>query len=370
MKVPPTPAIVLSLILIALPACQMHREEEQDHQEQHKIVVTSPLAKNITITQPYVCQIRSQKNIEVCPLVAGRLEVIYVNEGQVVKKGDPLFKILSTLYQAKLDAELAKVRTAQIKLENAKRLYNDGKNSVISQTEVTLFQQELAEAQATANRTKAEVEFTVIRADFDGIVDRLPKQLGSTIKEGEVLTTLYDNSLMWVYFNVPEVRCLEYRTKPGQDIECQQLVLLLADASKFPQPCALVTPLPKANNETGTFPYRADFLNPDRLLRHGQTGKMLVNRTLKNALVIPQRATFERLDKLYVFVVGKDDVAHEREIVIEYEMEDIYVVKKGLDANDKIVLEGVRQIADVQKLKDIEYKKPEEVLSNLKLPAE
>ena len=370
MKVSPIAIIIASLISLSLPACHMHHDDDQAHPEQHKIVVTSPLMKDITITQPYVCQIRSQKNIEVCPLVSGRLEQILVKEGQGVKKGDPLFKILPTLYQAKLDAELAKVRTAQIKLENAKRLYNDGQNSVISQTEVNLFQQELVEAQATANRTKAEVEFTVVRADFDGIVDRLPKQLGSTIKEGEVLTTLYDNSLMWVYFYVPEVRYLEYRTIPGQDIECRQLELVLANASKFPHICTTVTPLAKVNNETGNFCYRADFQNPDRLLRHGQTGKMLVNRTLKDALVIPQRATFERLEKRYVFVVDKDNVANEREIVIAHEIEDVFVIKKGLDANDKIIFEGVRQVVDGQKLEESEYKKPEEVFSNLKQAAE
>ena len=369
MKVSSFSAVILALSCLVLPACHMH-EEEQTHQEQHKIVVTSPLAKDVTITQPYVCQLRSQQNIKVCPLVAGRLEVIYVKEGQVVKKGEPLFKILPTLYQAKLDAELAKVRTAEIKLENGKRLYNDGKNALISQTEVTLLQQELAEAQATANRTKAEVEFTVVRAAFDGIVDRLENQLGSTVKEGEVLTTLYDNSVMWVYFNVPEVRCLEYRTKPGQDIECQQLELMLADASRFPHASTLVTPLPKGNNETGTFSYRADFPNKDRLLRHGQTGNILVNRTLKNAIVIPQRATFERLEKRYVFVVDKENKAHEREIVVEHELEDIFVIKKGLDANDKIIFEGVRQVVEGQKLEDIVSRKPEEVLANLKHPAE
>ena len=361
---------VAAVIPISVSACHMHHDEDQTHQEQHKIVVIGLLAKDVTITQPYVCQIRSQKNIEVCPLVSGRLEQILIKEGQPVKMGDPLFKILPVLYQAKLDAELAKVRTAQIKLENAKRLYNGGENPVISQTEVTLVQQELAETQATANRTKAEVEFTVVRADFDGIVDRLPKQLGSTIKEGEVLTTLYDNSLMWVYFYVPEVRYLEYRTSPGQDIECRQLELSLANGSKFPHGCAAVTPLAKVNNETGNFCYRADFANPDRLLRHGQTGNISVNRTLKNALVIPQRATFERLEKRYVFVVDKDRVAREREILVAHEMEDIFVIKRGLDANEQIVFEGVRQVVDGQKMEGVEYRKPAEALSNLKQPAE
>lgn len=369
MKIATLATIIPGLIAFSLPACNMH-EEKTEHSEQHKIVVTSPLVKDITLTQPFVCQIRSQKNIEVCPLVTGRLEHILVKEGQVVKKGEPMFKILATLYQAKLDAELAKVRTAEIKLENAKSLYNGGSGSVISQTEVNLIQQEVAEAHAMANRTKAEVEFTVIRADFDGIVDRLPKQLGSTIKEGEVLTMLYDNSGMWVYFNVPEVRYYEYRMSTGQDITSDQLELVLANGTKFPHKCMAVTPLAKVNNETGNFCYRADFPNPDRLLRHGQTGNMMIHRPLKDALIIPQRATFERLDKRYAFVVDKDHVAHEREIEVAYELEDIFVIKKGLDANDSIVFEGVRQVVNGQKLEDIEYRKPAEVFANLKMAAE
>ena len=106
----------------------------------------------------------------------------------------------------------------------------------------------------------------------------------------------------------------------------------------------------KFNNETGNIPFRADFPNPDRLLRHGQTGNVLIHRTLNNAIVIPQRATFEILDKRYVYVVGKDDVVHQREIVIQHEMDDIFVIKKGLDVNDKIVLEGVRQVHDGDKV--------------------
>ena len=131
-----------------------------------------------------------------------------------------------------------------------------------------------------------------------------------------------------------------------------------------------MTPLAKVNNETGNFSYRADFPNPNRLLRHGQTGKMLVNRQLKNALVIPQRATFERLEKRYVFVVDNDDVVHEREIAIAHELEDTYVIKKGLDTNDRIVFEGVRQVVDGQKLVDVEFRKPAEVFAHFKLPAE
>ena len=190
-----------------LPACLLHTHAEQPDLEHHKIVVTSPMAKDVTITQQYVCQIHSQRHIKVCALENGYLEEIRVKEGQAVKKGDVMFKIVPTLYQAKLDAELAEAKLAELELKNTERLFND---KVVSQNEVALFQAKLAKAKAKAKLAEAELNFTMVRAPFDGIVDRLHEQQGSLIKEGEVLTTLSDNSVMWVYFNVPEARYLEY----------------------------------------------------------------------------------------------------------------------------------------------------------------
>ena len=134
--------------------------------------------------------------------------------------------------------------------------------------------------------------------------------MSSLIKEGDILTTLSDNSLMWVYFNVPEAQYLEYMAIPDHSKENQKIELMLADGNKFEQLGKIGAIEAKFNNETGNIPFRADFPNPDRLLRHGQTGTVLIRRILNDALVIPQRATFEVLNKRYVYVVGKDDVVH------------------------------------------------------------
>ena len=367
MKNSPILAIILALISLSLPACKMHKEEES-HEEHHKIVVTSPKAKDVVVTQQYVCQIHSQRHIELKALQEGYLEQISLKEGQAVKEGDVMFKIGPVLYKAKLDAELAAVQLAQLEFNSTKRLFED---KVVSQNEVALFQAKLAKAQAKAKLAQAELNFTTVRAPFDGIIDRLHEQQGSLIKEGDILTTLSDNSVMWVYFNVPEARYLEYmagRLRSAISKE-SQIELVLADGNKFPQVGKIGTIQAKFNNETGNIPFRADFPNPDRLLRHGQTGNVLIHRTLKNAIVIPQRATFEILDKRYVYVVGKDDVVHQREIVVQHEMDDIFVIKKGLDVNDKIVLEGVRQVHDGEKV-EYEFRKPEEALANQKYHAE
>jgi membrane fusion protein, multidrug efflux system len=331
--------------------------KEQPHRENQKIVVTSPQAKNVTITQPYVCQIHSQRHINVRALANGYLQKISVKEGQAAKQGDVMFEILPTLYQAKYDAELAEVQVAEIEFNNTKKLFEQ--NSVSSQ-EVALHRAKLAKAQAKAKLAEAELNFTKVRAPFDGIVDRLHEQVGSLINERDILTTLSDNRVMWVYFNVPEARYLEYKASLGKG-EDQRIELVLANGSKFPKLGKIGAIEAKFNNETGNIPFRADFENPDDLLRHGQTGTVLIHCTLNNAIVIPQRATFEILDKRYVWVVDKDGVVHQREIVIQNELEDIFVIKFGLDVNDKIVLEGVRQLRDGDRV-EYEFRKPEQRL--------
>ncbi len=342
-----------------------HKHEEH-HEEHPKIVVTSPKVMDVTITQQFVCQIRSKQHIDLCALDSGYLEEISVKEGQAVKKGDVMFKILAVLYSTKAAAEVAEARIAQLEYDYTQKL---AAKKVVSQNEVQLLEAKRDRAKAKAEMVKAELSFTKVVAPFDGIVDRQHKQLGSLIHEGEILTTLSDNSVMWVYFNVPEKQYLEYTASSKQERENQKIELELANHDKFPQPCINITVEGQFNNQTGNIAFRADFPNPDGVLRHGQTGTILIHRTLKNALVIPQRATFELLDKRYVWVVGEDDVAHQSLITIKHELEDIFVINSGLNVRDKIVLEGVREVEEGGKV-EYEFRKPEEALKNQKFHAE
>lgn len=365
-------AALMGLIALSLPACdKMHAEEKENgHHEHQKIVLTSPLAKDVVITQEYVCQIHSRNHIEVCALQDGYLEKVLVKEGQAVKQGDVLFQIQPTLYQARLAGEKAKAQLMQIKFNNTKNLFEQKPTPVVSEQEVFQAQAELDEANAKVTLAQAELNFTTVRAPWDSIVDRLMKQQGSLIEKKDILTTLSDNGVMWVYFNVPEGRYLEYMADRDKDTQARQIQLVLADGSTFPQTGEISAIEAQFNNETGNIPFRADFANPTRVLRHGQTGNVLIHKTLKDAVVIPQRATYEVLDKRYVFVVGEDDVAHQRPITVLHEKDDIFIIKSGLEPKDKIVLEGVRQVHDGEKLKEPEFIKPEEALAHQKFHAE
>ena len=174
---------------------------------------------------------------------------------------------------------------------------------------------------------------------------------------------------MCAYFNVPEARYLDYMTDSKRYLDEVQVELVLANGKKLEQACKIAAIEAKFNHETGNIAFRADFQNPDHLLRHGQTGNVLIHQTLKNAVVIPQRAVFEILEKRYVYVVDKDDVVHQRLITIEHELDDIFVIKSGLYVEDRIVLEGVRQVKDGEKV-EFEFRPPAEALANQKNHAE
>lgn len=340
--------------------------EGEAHHEHHKIVATRPKSMDVVLTQPYVCQIHSRRHIDVCALEDGYLGEILVKEGQSVKKGDSMFKLVKTIYQARLDAEVAEAQLAELEFNNTKKL---AEKNVVSQNEVKLLQAKLSKARANVDLARAQVNFANMTAPFDGIVDRLHKQLGSLIEEGNILTTLSDNSVMWVYFNVPEADYLEYMAGLAEHKQDERIELVLANGEKFSQGGKIGAIEAKFNNENGNLPFRADFPNPEGLLRHGQTGTVVISRKLKDAVVIPQRATFEILDKQYVFVVGEDGVVHRREIVVAEELDDIYLLKKGVTVNEKIILEGMREIRDGEKVA-YEFLQPDMVIAQLKNHAE
>jgi membrane fusion protein (multidrug efflux system) len=261
------------------------------------------------------------------------------SQGQSVKKGDLLFKLLPVSYDTDLDTLKAETKQVEIRAKNVKMMFDQ---NIVSSEELALVDAQLKEAIARVKQAQAEREPIDIKVPFDGIVGRVHYQQGSLVQPGETLTTLSDNSVIWVYFNVPEARYLEFQQNAQK--EDLKIELLLASGQKFDQIGKLGAIEADVNPQTGNILFRADFPNPDGLLRHGQSGTVLISRVLKDAIVIPQRATFEIDFKRYVFVVDEENVTHQREIVIQNETEDLFVVKTGVSVNDKIVVEGIRQL--------------------------
>ncbi|QEH31659.1 Multidrug resistance protein MexA precursor [Aquisphaera giovannonii] len=261
------------------------------------VTVATVRAEDVTVTERYVGEVRSRKRVDIRTLIKGHVLSAPVKEGQAVKEGDVLFRI------------------------------------------------EPAPGAPGGDR------FALIKAPFDGLVGQLSRQEGSVVLAGEALTTLSDNSTMRVYFTVPEQRYLEYMSRRDEDEGKGSTVveLSLADRRKYPQ-AGKIGAIEAQFDDNGGIAFRADFPNPEGLLRHGQVGTVSMSRRLRGAVVVPQDATFEKLGRRYVYVVDGDRVAHAREVVARDELEDLFVVKEGVEAGEKIVSGGVRQVRDGDKV--------------------
>ncbi len=355
-----TLALIFSTLLMIL-SCKDKKEEKE---ETIVYPVTSPVKMDTVINKEFVSQIRSERNIEIRALEKGFLEKIYVDEGQHVQAGQVLFRIMPQLYQADVLKAKAEVAQAEIELQNASTL---AKSNVVSINEKRMAKAKLDAAKAELNLAQTHLSFTTIRAPFSGIIDRLPLKLGSLVDEGDLLTSLSDNGGIFAYFNVSEPEYLNYQTHSAER-ENNQVSLIMANGETFPNKGTIQTIEGEFDNETGNIAFRAKFPNSNQLLRNGETGKIQMTLPLKNALIIPQKATYEIQDQKYVFVVGKDGVARSKNIKVSYELPDIYVVSEGLDVGDKILLEGVQKVKDDQKV-ETKFQDPKKVLSSLKLQA-
>ncbi len=356
------------LMLIGVCAILYHTgcsPKKEKKEEETKFLVTSPARMDTTTTKEYVCQIHSIQHIELRAQERGYLQKIYVDEGQSVKKGQLMFKIMPTLYEAERQKAQAEVNFAEIEYQNTKRLAD---SNIVAPNELALAKAKFDKAKAELALAQVHLSFTEIRAPFDGIMDRLHVRNGSLVDEGELLTTLSDNSKMWVYFNVPEAEYLEYQTSIKNDSPLK-VNLVMANGKLFSQSGIVETIESEFNNETGNIAFRATFPNPTGLLRHGQTGNILINTPYQGALLIPQKSTFEILDKKYVFVIDEESRVRTRKVDIAAELPHIYIIQGGLEESDKVLLEGLRLVRENDEI-HYEFVEPVEALSHLELYAE
>lgn len=334
---------VIAATVFIFSSCK-HKEHEKEAET--KFLVTSPLEKDTVIYKEYVGQVQSSSHIEIRSQERGYLEKIFVDEGQFVRKGTLLFKIMPLIYQAEVAKAKAEMEFAEIEYKNTKSLSD---NNVVSPNELALAKAKLDKAKAELALAQAHLGFTEIRAPFDGIMDRFEKRLGSLIDEGELLTTLSDNSRMWVYFNVPEAEYLDY-IKKAKTQHAQNVLLQMANKELFDVPGIVETIEADFNNETGNIAFRATFPNPKGILRHGETGNIMMPVTLKKAIIIPQKASFDVLDKKFVYIVDENNVLKATQIKVAQELPHVYIVASGLTAKDKILAEGLGKVKNNEKI--------------------
>jgi membrane fusion protein, multidrug efflux system len=353
---------LLALFSVSACTCQKAVAEEV---EVHSFEVTTSLVTDTDITAEYVAQVHAAQHIELRALEKGYLEGIFVDEGQSVKKGQRMFQLMPAVYDAELKREEAEAEFAHIEYENVKKLA-DGK--IVSMNELALAKAKMSKADAELKLAQVHRSLTDIHAPFDGLMDKFHVRKGSLLDEGELLTTLSDNSKLWVYFNVTESEYLDYKNQMAQSNNLPAK-LVMANGKQFAHDGVVDTIEADFNSETGTIAFRATFPNPEGLLRHGETGKVLIARSIKDARIIPQKATFEVLDKKLVFVVDKDNIVHTRAIVVAEEIPQLYVIASGLADGEKVLIDGLKKVRDGDKIEP-RFIEPKTVMSHLEVHSE
>jgi membrane fusion protein (multidrug efflux system) len=351
---------ILSMAML-LGSCQDSNQEAKE--ETPALEVTLPMRKDVTLTKEYVSQIHAFQHIELKALEKGYLEDTFADEGSIVEQGQPMFKIVPTVYQAEYEKAKAEAAAKRIEYQNTKALAD---KNIVSQNELAVTKADLDKADAEVNLANAHLNFTDVKAPFTGMMDHLEVRKGSMVDEGELLTTLADISKMWVYFNVPESEYLSYKLK-GMD--SNEVKLKLANGMVFDQVGKIEAIEADFDNTTGNIEFRATFPNPKQILRHGQTGNIMMDVPYPNALLIPQKATFEVLDKTFVYVVTEENKLEQREITIAAEMPHVFIVSKGLEDSDKVLIDGLRRVQNGQEITP-DFKEPASVYNDLDLYAE
>jgi len=355
--------LVLAVALL-VSSCSTNKSQDNADQDTLELPVLTLKSKDTTLQTAYVADIQALKNVEVRSRLRGFLEKIYVDEGKPVTKGQVLFKLNDNDYRVALTRAKAALSNAQadavatrLEVDRVKMLV---KKNVLAATENDVAQSKLkadeatiAEARSNVQNAQNHIAYTVIRAPFDGIIDRIPLKAGSLIDEGTLLTSISDISSVYAYFSFPENEYLKYQRNinTGTAEENNTVNLVLSDGSRYNHNGNIETIEGEIEQNTGSIALRAKFPNPHKLLRHGASGKVYITTKMDDAVMIPQKSVFEVQDKSYVYVVGPGNKLHMTSFTPLTRFSQYYVVKDGLKAGDKILFEGAQNAHDGMTIK-------------------
>ena len=324
-----------------------------------------------SLQSTYPATIKGIQDVEVRPKVSGFITRVYVHEGQVVKAGQPLFSIDSETYQAAVRQAQASVNTARAQLNTARLTYENNKKlfdkKVIGQYELSTAQNTYATAQASLSQAmaalasaKETLSWCMVKSPAAGVIGSLPYKAGALVSASSVepLTTVSDVSTVEVFFSMSENDILGLTKTAGSVTaalkDLPAVKLQLVDGSLYNHPGKVVKMSGVINSSTGAYSLIAHFANPERLLKSGGAGQIIIPRTDNHAIVIPQEATVSVQDKLFVYKVGKDNKVYYTEIKVNPQNDgNTYIVTSGLSVGDRIVVKGLTKLSDKMKIKPV-----------------
>ena len=335
---------------------------------------------NTTTDAEYPAAIQGTVDVEIRPQVSGNLDKIYVDEGAYVSKGQTLFKINERPFREQLNNALASLHAAEAALINANlevdKLTPLVQNKVVSdyQLKTAKASQKIAaanieQAKAMVGSAKINLGYTNVTAPVSGYIGRLPKKQGSLVSASDVeaLTTLSDVHEVFAYFSLSETDFINFKTQyAGNSLgdkikKLPPVTLILADNSSYPQTGKIDMVDGQFDKTTGAITIRATFPNANGTLRSGNTGKIRLGLNHDDAILVPQAATVEMQDKVFVFTVGKDNKVTKMPITVVGKSGTNYLIKEGVKTGDQIVLSGIDKLQDGQAIQPEKSTKVAEV---------
>lgn len=325
--------------------------------------------QDVTLSNKYSATIRGRQDIEVYPQVSGTLQQLCVTEGQHVSKGQTLFVIDQVPYKAALNTAKASLEAAKAQEATAKLNYESRKSlfeqKVISDFDLQTAQNALLTAKAQVAQATAQVvnaqnslSYTIVKSPANGVVGTLPFRQGALVGPTipQPLTTVSDNSQMYVYFSISEGQLLQLTRNNGSTkaaIEAIPAVqLILVDGSQYESAGKVESASGVVDTRTGSVQLRAVFDNAKGLLHSGSTGNVIVPTNYKNQIVVPTAATVQLQDKYRVYVVNKEGIAEERIVTLNPQSNGKQsIVTSGLKVGEEIVSEGAGMVKSGQKVK-------------------
>ncbi|MGC4015972.1 MAG: efflux RND transporter periplasmic adaptor subunit [Luteolibacter sp.] len=353
--------LALSLAVLSMNSCRQAdaASTTETSPEEPTVPVIRPQVTEVPYDLSFVADIRSSAHFPLKANTGGVVEKVLVEEGARVKKGQHLFTVAGREIEtdlAKSKAERAgdeaDVKVARIELKNTQALYD---KKIVSQTELDMAVAKLDSALAKVQQSDAEVaqnelklEYALVTAPADGVISRIPHRAGSRVDEGEDLTEFSQDGDMQAYFYVSEKDYFSL-VKNTRFFEEGAATLELADGSRYPLQGKVDSRDTMVTKETGSIAFRACFPNPEGILKEGASGRITLRAKVPDAMVIPQRSTFEVQHKLCVYLLGDDNVVRMRTIVPSFRFANSFVVASGLQPNDRVVYEGIQLVKDGEK---------------------
>ncbi|WP_146946942.1 efflux RND transporter periplasmic adaptor subunit [Cyclobacterium qasimii] len=345
--------VILIVLVVLCQSCSEGETKNAAMRQAPSIPVIEVPSQTLTGYDTYPTSLEGVISSSVRAKVSGYITQVLVDEGQAVKKGQSLFKLETQSLDADAAAAKANVEAAKVDVDKLKPLVEKG---IIGSVQLKTAEARYNQAMATFNSISANIGYATIKSPVSGYVGAIPYRQGALVSPSDPLTTVSQVDNVFAFFSMNEKQYLNMlQITEGESLDDKignmaEVELELVNGQIYSHKGKIKTITGQVNPTTGTVSFRATFPNPNRLLAHGNSGKVLIPKIYEDKPVIPEASIYEEQGKTYLYKVGADSVAVEALIEIEAKVGQLLIIEEGLKKGDKIVYQGLDKVRDQMKI--------------------